>query len=65
MIELTQAIAQADKVEIENLLKAVLRRYAVLFPDWEISMITLSKSADQSEQLDRMIATLQKMKTSA
>lgn len=35
MLDLVEEIAQADGVEIERLLKAVLQRYAVLFPDWE------------------------------
>ena len=56
-------IAQADGVEIEKLLKAVLQRYAVLFPDWEVCTISLQKSSDRNEQIDRVIAMLQKMKT--
>lgn len=64
MINLIEKIAQADSVEIEMLLKAVLARYAELFPDWEISTISLQKSSDTDEQLDRMIAMLQKMKSS-
>lgn len=63
MVDLAEQIAQADDTEIEQLLKAVLQRYAVLFPDWEISTISLQKSSDRNDQLDRIIATLQKMKT--
>ena len=63
MLDLVEEIAQADGVEIEKLLKAVLQRYAVLFPDWELSTVSLQKSADRNEQLDRMIAVLEKMKT--
>ncbi|MBE6926698.1 MAG: hypothetical protein E7461_07635 [Ruminococcaceae bacterium] len=55
-------IAQVDDIEIEKLLKAVLQRYSVLFPDWEISTISIQKSADRNEQLDRMITMLQNMK---
>lgn len=62
MIDLIEYIAQADGIEIEKLLKAVLQRYAVLFPDWEVSTISLQKSIDRNEQLDRVIAMLQKMK---
>lgn len=65
MFDLVEEIAQADGVEIEQLLKAVLRRYAVLFPDWELSTISLPKSSDRNEQLDRIIAILQKMKASS
>lgn len=63
MINLTEEIAQADAFEIEKLLKAVLQRYTVLFPDWEIGTIAIQKSTDRNEQLDEMIAVLQKMKT--
>ncbi len=63
MLNLVEEIAQADVFEIERLLEAVLQRYAVLFPDWEVSTISLEKSSDRNEQLDRVIATLQNMKT--
>ena len=63
MFELTEQITYADEQEIEQLLKAVLQRYAVLFPDYEISTVSLQKSSDRNEQLDRIIAALQKMKT--
>lgn len=64
MLDLIEKIAQADAVEIEELLKAVLQRYAVLFPDWELNTISLQKSCDRNKQIDRIITTLQNMKTS-
>lgn len=63
-MNLFEEIARADSTEIEMLLKAVLERYGELYPDWEISTVSLQKSADTEEQLDRMIAMLQKMKGS-
>lgn len=63
MLDLVEGIAQANGDEIDTLLKAVLRRYAELFPDWEVSTISLEKSSDRNEQLDRIIVMLQKMKT--
>ena len=63
MFDLVEEILRADEVEIEKLLKAVLQRYAVLFPDWEVSTVSLEKSSDRNEQLDRIIALLQNMKT--
>ena len=65
MFDLVEEIAQADGTAIDKLLKAVLQRYAVLYPDWEISTISLQKSSDRNEQLDRMIAILQRMKTAS
>ena len=63
MFDLVEEIAQADAVAIEKIIKAVLQRYAVLFPDWELSTISLSKNSDRNEQIDRIIKILQKLKT--
>ena len=62
MINLIEEIAKTDAFDIDRILNAVLDRYAVLFPDWELGTISLRKSADQNEQLDRMIAFLQNLK---
>ena len=62
MLDLVEEIAKADEIEITKLLEAVLQRYAVLFPDWEVSTISLEKSCDRNEQLDKIITMLQKMK---
>ena len=60
--DLIKEVAKADEFEIEALLKAVLRRYAELFPDWELTTISLHKGSDRNEQLDRMIVLLQQLK---
>ena len=65
MVDLAEEIAHADEQEIEQLLKVVLQRYTVLFPDYEVSTVSLPKSSDRNEQLDCMIASLQKMKTTS
>lgn len=65
MCNLIGEIAHANASEIEELLKAVLQRYSVLFPDWEVSTISLQKSSDRNEQLDWMIEMLQRMKSSS
>ena len=62
MIDIIDAIARADEREIEQLLNAVLDRYAVLFPDWEVSTVSIQKSLDRNRQLDGIIAVLQRMK---
>lgn len=56
---LKKLLMQTSK-KIEQLLKAVLQRYTVLFPDYEVSTVSLQKSSDRNEQLDCMIASLQK-----
>ena len=63
MEELLVAIAVSDEEAIEELLRAVRKRYAELFPDWELSMISVKKNADKNEQLDKFIALLQNLKT--
>ena len=63
MNDLIAEIARVDPNEINDILDAVLERYAVLFPDWEVSTISLRKSPDRNEQIDRMIRTLQNLKT--
>lgn len=62
MDNLFKKIAQADEYEVAELLKAVLRRYAVVFPDWEVSVVSLHKGADRNEQIDRIISVLESMK---
>ena len=60
---LLSEIAKVGGTEIQELLNAVLRRYAELFPDWEISMISIEKQADRNQQLDSIIKVLQRMKS--
>lgn len=62
MLDLVAEIARADAEALGTLLDAVLDRYALLYPDWEIYALSLCKNADQNEQLDRIIGMLQNMK---
>lgn len=63
MKKIKAQIAWADGVQIEELLFAGLKRYAVLFPDWEISTVSIDKREDRCEQIDRIIQVLETMKT--
>lgn len=63
MYNLMESISQANATEIEDIMKAVLQRYSALYPDWEISTISIRKESDRNEQLDSMIHTLQSMKS--
>ncbi len=63
MQKLLSKIAQANEIEIDELLKVILRRYAVLCPNREVSLISLPKEENRNEQLDMIISVLQKMKT--
>ncbi len=55
-------ILAADAESMDAILKAVIDRYLQIYPDWEISVITVEKTQNRNEQLDRMIAILNKMK---
>lgn len=65
MKSVIQAINAANALEIEEILKAVLHRYAVLYPDWEVSTISLHKCENRNEQLARTISTLQTLITTS
>ena len=56
-------ILAAEENELEEILRAVLHRYAEVFPNWEVSTISIDKTRDRNEQLDQLIAMAQKMKT--
>ena len=62
MHDLLAGIAQANETEISDLLQAVIRRYAQLFPQWELGTISIEKSGDRNAQIDQMILVLQSMK---
>ena len=64
MVDLLGEIAKADENEIENILQAVWKRCSELFPDRDVSIISLPKFSDRNEQIDRIIDILQEMKTS-
>ena len=62
-MELLDKIASADAETAEQVLKAVLARYAQLYPGWEISTFSLEKTGDRNQQIDNMILLLENMKT--
>ena len=55
MLDLVEGIAHSDKTQIEKLLKAVLQRYAQLFPEYEVSTISLKKGTDRNQQIDQIM----------
>lgn len=60
--KMLEEIGEADGCEVEELLKALIQRYTVLYPDWELGVISLKKTMDRNEQLDGMIRILQGLK---
>ena len=65
MCDLVDKILQASEGEIQDIFSVVLERYAELFPDWEVSTISLQRGSDRNEQIDKIVGMLQKMKTSS
>lgn len=55
-------IKNAKPEEMNDILLAVRERYQELFPDWEVIIISLEKAVDKNEQLDRMIALMERLK---
>ena len=64
-MDLMQEIVQADAATAAAILDAVLKRYAVLFPDWEILTFSVHKSEDRRVQINRAIKVLKQLKTPA
>lgn len=62
MEKLLSQIAAANEEETALLLDAVLARYAVLYPDWEISTLSLPRNPDRVRHLEGIIQTLEQMK---
>ena len=62
MDELLQQIARIKESEVGDVLSAVLGRYGVLFPDWEVGTVSVNKCEDRNEQIDRIIEMLERMK---
>ena len=55
-------IRRANGEELDIFRKEVLSRYAVLYPNWEVSTVSIDKCEDRNEQIDRMIQILEKCK---
>lgn len=55
-------IKNAKPEEMNDILLAARERYQELFPDWEVIIISLEKAVDKNEQLDRMIALMERLK---
>jgi hypothetical protein len=62
MHRIIKKIQRANARDIAKLLDAVLRRYEELYPDWELTTISLQKSSDRNQQLNKLIDLLQQMK---
>lgn len=49
-------------VELEAVLRAVIRRYGELFPDQEVCVLCVDRTDERIGQIDRIIRMLERMK---
>lgn len=59
-MNLLEKIKHADSDDMNDILLAVLARYRELFPEWEISTVSIEKKGDRNQQLDSIIELLKK-----
>ena len=62
MEDWTEVVYRADGIQLQEMLEALLERYAAVYPQWEMQVFSIEKSLDRDAQLDRMIALLKSMK---
>ncbi len=56
-------IATADPRDAEEILRAIIRRYAQLYPDWDLHVFSPHKGVDENKQIDQAIKVLERLKT--
>ena len=58
--DILESIEQADDLEINEIIQAVIRRYKAVFPGWEVIFLSLPL---QSKEREQMIAqTIEQLK---
>ena len=62
MQEILNQISCANEDQISILLDAVLERFHEVYPQWDIGTITIRKSGNIEEEVDRTIALLERLK---
>ncbi len=60
--DLVPAILTADSTDLEDILYWIGQRYAQLFPQWEVCHLALEKRKDRTEQINRVIVLLERLK---
>lgn len=55
-------VARASRDEIREMLNCVLKRYSELYPQWELSVITMDRRENPDEQISRMIEFLRRLR---
>jgi len=55
MTDILDRIACAGRADIEDILKTVICRYNALYPDWEVTVISIEKGKDRNQKIDEII----------
>ena len=61
-MDIYEKISVAGADEIGDILDSVLFRYRELYPNWELSVVSIDKTIDKKEQLNEIIKLLANMK---
>ena len=62
LFNILERIEQADDFEINEIIQAVIRRYKMVFPDWEIIFLSLPVQSEKRKLLlDQTIDQLKKL----
>ena len=62
LFNVLERIEQADDFEINDIIQAVIRRYNLVFPDWEIIFLSLPVQSEKRKLLlDQTIDQLKKL----
>lgn len=57
-----QWIDGLGKMELETILRAVIHRYGVLYPDQEVCVLCVDRTDERIRQIDGIIKMLERMK---
>ena len=53
-------IEQSTDTEINEILKAAIRRYEIRFPEWEVMFISIPKGEGRKEAVEQTVGFLEK-----
>ena len=62
MQKVFEQISQADGIQIHDLLDAVMDRMRELYPEWDTGTISIRKSGNIIDEIDRSIRVLESLK---
>ena len=55
-------VERAGRNEMDPMLRSVLKRYSALYPEWELSLISMDRRENTEEQIDGIIAMLNELR---